>query len=132
MEITEQRIADKRRAIVTKGLLSKPWLEEIRAQVAENFKEANVNAEEEKTQPTDENEQKEDSRRSEHPPTAENPELDKILTFTFGIVKWTSTDLENLQIKMRALLTRYRFHHPRAAKARLTVPRQMGGSGWID
>jgi len=48
------------------------------------------------------------------------------------IVKWTSRGLENLQIKMRALLTRYRFHHPRAAKERLTVPRQMGGSGLID
>jgi len=44
MEISEQRIADQRRIIITKGLLSKPWLEEIRAQVAEIFKEANVNA----------------------------------------------------------------------------------------
>jgi len=78
MEISEQRIADQRRAIVTKGLLSKPWVEEIGAQVAENFKEANVNSEEETTQPTDENEQKEDSRWLEHPPAAEHPELDKI------------------------------------------------------
>jgi len=49
MEISEQWIAGQRRAIVTKGLLSKPWLEKIRAQVAETFKEANVNAEEETT-----------------------------------------------------------------------------------
>jgi len=55
-----------------------------------------------------------------------------VLTFRFGIVKWTPTDLENLQAKMRTLLTRYRFHHPRAAKERLTVPRQMGGRGLID
>jgi hypothetical protein len=26
-----------------------------------------------------------------------------VLTFSFGIVKWTSTDLENLQTKMRML-----------------------------
>ena len=39
-----------------------------------------------------------------------------VLTFSFRIVKWTPTDLENLQTKMRTLLTRYRFHHPRAAK----------------
>jgi hypothetical protein len=39
MEISEQRIADRRRAVVIKGLLSKPWLEEIRAQVAETFQE---------------------------------------------------------------------------------------------
>ena len=78
MEISEQRMADQRRAIVTKGLLSKPWLEEIRAQVAETFKVTNVNTEEETTRPTDENEQKEESRSLENPQTAENPELDKI------------------------------------------------------
>jgi len=55
-----------------------------------------------------------------------------VLTFSFGIVKWIPTDLENLQTKMRTLLTRYRFHHPRAAKERLTLPRQMGGRGLID
>jgi hypothetical protein len=47
-------------------------------------------------------------------------------------VKWTPTDLENLQTKMRTLLTRYRFHHPRAAKERLTLLRQMGCRGLID
>jgi hypothetical protein len=46
--------------------------------VAEAFKEANVNAEEETTQPTDENKQYKDSGRLEHQLTAENPELDKI------------------------------------------------------
>jgi len=45
-----------------------------------------------------------------------------VLTFSFGIVKWTPTDLENLQSKMRMLLMGYRFHHPRAAKQRLTLP----------
>ena len=47
-------------------------------------------------------------------------------------MKWTPTDLENLQTKTGALLTRYRFHHPRAAKERLTLPRQMGGRSLID
>ena len=78
MEISEQWISNQRRPIVTKGLLSKPWLKEIRAQVAEAFKEANVNAEEETTQPTDKNKQYKDSGRLEHQLTAENPELDKI------------------------------------------------------
>jgi len=55
-----------------------------------------------------------------------------VLTFSFGIVKRTPTDLENLQTKMRMLLTRHRFHHPHAAKERLTPPRQMGGRGLID
>ena len=55
-----------------------------------------------------------------------------VLTFSFGIVKWTPTDIENLQTKMRTLLTRYRFHHPCAAKERLTLTRQTGGRGLID
>ena len=55
-----------------------------------------------------------------------------VLTFSLGIVKWTPTDLENLQTKTRALLTRYRFHHPHAAKERLTLTRQMGGRSLID
>ena len=61
-----------------------------------------------------------------------NTYVTPVLTFSFGIMKWTPTDLENLQTKTRALLTRYRFHHPRAAKERLTLPRQMGGRGLID
>jgi len=55
-----------------------------------------------------------------------------VLTFSFGIVKWTPTDLENLQTKMRTLLTKYRYHHPCAAKKRLILPWQMGGRGLID
>jgi hypothetical protein len=40
-------------------------------------------------------------------------------------------DLENLQIKTRALLTRYRIHHPCASKERLTLPWQIGGREMI-
>jgi hypothetical protein len=58
MEISEQRTDDQRWAIVTKGLLLKPWLEEIRAQVAETFKETNVNTEEEITQSINEKEER--------------------------------------------------------------------------
>jgi hypothetical protein len=88
MEVSEQRIADQRRATVAKNLLTKPWLEEIRAQVAETLKETtvkendqdsdeNINTDEETTQPICENEQKEkQSLESRH--TVENPELDKI------------------------------------------------------
>ena len=56
MEISEQRIADRRGAIVTEGLKPKPCLEEIRAKVAETCMEKNVNTEKETTQHTDENE----------------------------------------------------------------------------
>jgi hypothetical protein len=75
MDISEQRIADQRRAIVTKGLISKPWLEKIKVQVAETFKVKNLNREEDTTQLIDENEQKQESRSLESPQTAENPDL---------------------------------------------------------
>lgn len=54
------------------------------------------------------------------------------LTYTFGILKWTKTDLENIQIKTRVLLTKYRCHHPRSAIERVILPRQKGGRGLID
>jgi len=63
MVISEKTIADQRRAFVSKGLITKPWLEEIRAQVVENLNEANVNSDEETMQHTDENQQKENGRR---------------------------------------------------------------------
>ena len=56
----------------------------------------------------------------------------QVLTLSFGIVKWTFTDLENLQTKTSVLLTRYRFHRPRAAKERIKLPRQTGCRGLID
>ena len=64
--------------------------------------------------------------------TAINTYATSVLTFRFGVVNWTPTDIENLQTKTRTLLTRYRFHHPHAAKERLTVPRQIGGRGLAD
>jgi len=61
--------------------------------VAETFKEADVNSEKETTQPIDEIEQKEDSRRLEHPPIAENPELDKIkIEFYKTLKEFEGTD----------------------------------------
>ena len=49
----------------------------------------------------------------------------------FGIVKWTSTDLKNIQTKMRKLLTRYRIHHLRCCKGK-TLPRQIRGRKVTD
>jgi hypothetical protein len=84
MENIEQLTADQRRAIVTKGLLSKPWLEEIKAQVAETFKVTHVNIEVETTQPISENEQQKECQSLENP---QNPELDKIKTEFYEALK---------------------------------------------
>jgi hypothetical protein len=55
-----------------------------------------------------------------------------VLTFSFRIVKWTRTDLQNLKIKTRTLLTMYTLHQPHAANERLILPRQIGGRGMAD
>jgi len=55
-----------------------------------------------------------------------------VLIISFGIVKWTPTDLENLKTKMIPLLTRYRFYHTRATKERFALSCKTGGRDFID
>ena len=43
------------------------------------------------------------------------------LTYYFGIVRWTKTDIDNLQRKARTLLTKANKHHPRSAIERTTL-----------
>ncbi|KAJ0173873.1 hypothetical protein K1T71_011022 [Dendrolimus kikuchii] len=55
-----------------------------------------------------------------------------VLTYSFGIIKWSKTDLQKFEIKIRTLLTQFRFHHPKSSKERLTIKRKEGGRGLID
>lgn len=55
-----------------------------------------------------------------------------VLTYTFGVVKWTRTELESVERATRRLLTKNRVHHPRSALERITLPRCEGGRGLID
>lgn len=55
-----------------------------------------------------------------------------ILTYSFGIIKWSQTDLEQLNILTRAQLTKYRKLHPNSCKERLSIQRRDGGRGLID
>lgn len=55
-----------------------------------------------------------------------------ILTYSFGVIKWSKTELQNIQIKTRTILTQYRYHHPKSAIERITLPRKDGGRGLID
>ncbi|XP_030765588.1 uncharacterized protein LOC115889668 [Sitophilus oryzae] len=64
--------------------------------------------------------------------TAINSYAIPIISYTFGTIKWTKTELENIQIKTRTTLTKFRAHHPKAAVERLTLPRNKGGRGLID
>ncbi|KAI5714183.1 hypothetical protein M8J76_012376 [Diaphorina citri] len=51
-----------------------------------------------------------------------------ILSYSFGIIPWTKTDLQALDRQTRVLMTQHRIHHPRSCMERLYLPRAMGGS----
>nr|CAI5864221.1 unnamed protein product [Callosobruchus analis] len=55
-----------------------------------------------------------------------------VLTYSFGIIKWSHTDIENINILIRTELTKHRMSHPNACKERLTIDRKQGGRGIID
>lgn len=55
-----------------------------------------------------------------------------VLTYTFGIINWSQTDLLNLQRTVNTTMTTHRKHHPRSCFQRLTLPRVEGGRGIID
>ncbi|KAI5744236.1 hypothetical protein M8J76_000423 [Diaphorina citri] len=50
-----------------------------------------------------------------------------ILSYSFGIIPWTKTDLQALDRQTRVLMTQHRIHHPRSCMERLYLPRAMGG-----
>ncbi|XP_055842673.1 uncharacterized protein LOC129909623 [Episyrphus balteatus] len=55
-----------------------------------------------------------------------------VLLYSFGLIKWSETDLEDLQRQIRVVLTSQRFHHPKSAIERTTLPRNEGGLGILD
>lgn len=55
-----------------------------------------------------------------------------ILTYSFGIIRWSKTDIKTLQRTINTLFTKHRKHHPKSCIQRLTLPRQEGGRGLID
>ncbi|XP_055380732.1 uncharacterized protein LOC129611562 [Condylostylus longicornis] len=55
-----------------------------------------------------------------------------LITYSAGVIKWNATDLEGLDRLVRTELTRYRYHHPKAAVERVNIPRIKGGRGIIN
>jgi hypothetical protein len=55
-----------------------------------------------------------------------------LLTYSFGILKWTETELEDLNRKTRTICTEFRIHHPKSAVERFHLPRKLGGRGVLD
>lgn len=54
------------------------------------------------------------------------------MTYSFGIFKWTDTDLQEIQRKIRTTLTKYQNHHPKSCIERMSLPRKIGGRGLLD
>ena len=52
-----------------------------------------------------------------------------VLIYSFGVIQWAATDVRNLEMGIRKILTKYRMHHPRASVERVTLPRMDGGRG---
>lgn len=55
-----------------------------------------------------------------------------VLTYSFGIINWTKTDVEAFERKVRVLMTKARKHHPKSSIERMSLPRRMGGRGLIN
>ena len=55
-----------------------------------------------------------------------------LLTYSFGIIKWTQTDTESINRLNRTMLTKHKMQHPKSAIQRTTLPRKLGGRGLID
>jgi hypothetical protein len=55
-----------------------------------------------------------------------------LLTYSFGIIKWSKTNLQNINIQTRVLFTKFCKHHPKSAIERFTLPRENGGRGFSN
>jgi hypothetical protein len=53
-----------------------------------------------------------------------------LLTYSFGVIKWSKTNLQNINIQTRVLFTKFYKHHPKSAIERFNLPRENGGRGF--
>nr|XP_018896013.1 PREDICTED: uncharacterized protein LOC109029817 [Bemisia tabaci] len=64
-----------------------------------------------------------------NPALAINTHATSLLTYTFGILNWSKTELNALDIATRREFRKYRAHHPRSCVERFHLPRAEGGRG---
>jgi hypothetical protein len=55
-----------------------------------------------------------------------------LLTYSFGVIKWSKTNLQNINIKTRVLFTKFSKHLPKSAIERFNLPRENGGRGFSN
>jgi hypothetical protein len=53
-----------------------------------------------------------------------------LLTYSFGVIKWSKTNLKNINIQARVLFTKFCKHHPKSAIERFNLPSENGGRGF--
>lgn len=64
--------------------------------------------------------------------TAINTLAVPVVSYSYGIVDWLRTDIENMDRKKRKLLTIGGLHHPKADVERLYIKRKDSGRGLIE
>jgi hypothetical protein len=55
-----------------------------------------------------------------------------LLTYSFGVIKWSKTNLRNINIQTRVLFTKFCKHHPKSAIEIFNLPRENGGRGFSN
>jgi hypothetical protein len=55
-----------------------------------------------------------------------------LLTYSFGVIKWSKTNLQNINIQTRVLFTKFCKNHPKSAIERFNLPRENGGRGFSN
>ena len=55
-----------------------------------------------------------------------------VIRYSAGIIKWTQTELDDIDCKSRKLLTIHKGLHPKADIHRLYLPRKTGGRGLLN
>jgi hypothetical protein len=147
--VTIQNLADQRRAIMKKNYISSAILEKIKNDVK---LELSINY-------SDNNEVINQSNHIQQSIIKENLEKQfylriksilksklngnnlikavntyavPLLTYSFGVIKWSKTTLQNINIKTRVLFTKFSKHHTKSAIERFNLPRENGGRGFSN
>ena len=55
-----------------------------------------------------------------------------VLSYSFGVVNWSKTDVRGIDRKTRKILTMFKMHHPQADTERLYVSRSERGRGLMQ
>lgn len=64
--------------------------------------------------------------------TATNMLAVPIVSYSFGVVKWTMKELDDLDVTTRKIMFHNHSHHPISSVVRVSLPREKGGRGLLS